>query len=103
WIDRILRRRRHATEADERLVHIYTASVEQCFLPLDFNDELPLYFLDVGGFALSLFGQWLYDPHVSKIPASVFNKWDCERAFFSSFSLRCSAKTGVVLRFEVRG
>ena len=51
---------------------VYQASVLQCFIPEDFNEELPLYLLDLGGMILVLFGQWMYDPHTLVARKEVF-------------------------------
>jgi len=36
-------------DEQQQVVDVYQVSVEKCFVPPDFNEELPLYVLDVGG------------------------------------------------------
>jgi hypothetical protein len=90
-------------DKEQRSVDVYQASVLQCFIPAGFNEELPLYFLDLGGMILVLFGQWMYDPHTLVARKEVFEAWNCERAFFGNFSLRCLADSGKVLQLVVGG
>ena len=80
---------------------VHRVSVEQCFVQAEFNDELPLYILDVGTEILVLFGQWLYDPHTLAATETTFKAWENSASFFQKFTLRCSAETGIVLRLEV--
>jgi len=91
------------TDKQQMVVDVYQASVEECFIPQDFNEELPLYLLDLGGMVLVLFGQWMFDPHTLVAPKDVFEKWNCERAFFRNFSLRCLAEGGTVFELSVSG
>ena len=69
---------------------VIRCSVVQCFIPTDFNEEPPLYVLDLGGMLLILFGQWLYDPNVMTAPDDIFEAWSYDKTFFSNFSLRCA-------------
>jgi hypothetical protein len=93
------------TEHDKELrsVDVYQVSVLQCFIPPDFNEELPLYLLDLGGMILVLFGQWMYDPHTLVARKEVFEAWNCAGAFFGNFSLRCLVAQGKVLQLVVGG
>jgi len=84
-------------------IDVYQVSVKNCFIPLDFNEELPLYLLDVGDKILILFGQWLYDPHMLIVPDSIFENWDNNGSFFGKFSLSCSVMRGIVLSLTVEG
>ena len=86
---------------EEQLVDACDISVEKCFLPLDFNEEHPVYLLDVGGMILILFGQWLFDPHTLVAPPDVFDRWVCEENFFASFSLRYAGEEGLALELKV--
>ena len=90
-------------DEQERVVDVYQASVEKCFVPSDFNEELPLYVLDLGGTLLVLFGQWVFDPHTLVVSEAIFKTWKYDSAFFQSFSLRCLAARGQVFRLEVKG
>ena len=87
----------------QRFVEVYRVSVEKCFIPLDFNEELPLYLLDVGGALLLLFGQWLFDPHTLVAPKQAFESWTCDQNFFANFSMRCSREHGTVFEMRVEG
>lgn len=84
------------------LVDVYGASVEKCFMPATYNEELPLYLLDLGGLIMILFGEWMFDPNTLIAPADVFEMWHSEEAFFARFTLRCSAD-GNVFRLAVEG
>ena len=86
---------------EEQFVDACDISVEKCFLPLDFNEEHPLYFLDVGGMILILFGQWLFDPNTLVAPPDVFDRWVCEESFFAEFSLRFASDQGVAFELKV--
>ena len=77
--------------------------VDKCYIPEKFNEELPLYFLDIGSLTVVLFGQWLYDPHTADIPEDVFEEWDCENEFFDSFTLWRDQNGGKVLKLSVSG
>ena len=94
---------KHPDAEQEGFVDVYQASVVKCFVPLDFNEELPLYFLDLGGMILVLFGQWMFDPHTLIAAEDVFDTWKCERTFFQSFSLRCLGARGKVFQLGVKG
>jgi hypothetical protein len=83
-------------------VDCYQISVEKCFIPINFNEELPLYLLDLGEEILILFGQWLFDPHTTVMSADIFESWKCEQGFFTSFSMRCSLTNGNVFEMSVR-
>jgi hypothetical protein len=98
---RVFRKPNDGSESGQQLVDTYRVSVEKCFIPVDFNEELPLYLLDLGGTLLILFGQWLFDPHTSIVPTDIFERWVCGENFFTRFSLRCSGKYGVVFEFRV--
>jgi hypothetical protein len=89
----------HAQE--QHSVDVYQASVLKCFIPSDFNEEHPLYILDLDGIILVLFGQWIFDPHILVTSEEVFEAWNCNRAFFGTFSLRCLTTPGLVLRLTV--
>jgi hypothetical protein len=84
-------------------VDAYEIVVEKCFILSDFNEELPLYLLDLGGLILVLFGQWMFDSYTLVTPEGIFQEWDCQRNFFRSFSLRCSPEHGIVFRLSVGG
>jgi hypothetical protein len=86
---------------EEQFVEVCEISVEKCFVLLDFNEEHPLYLLDVGGMILILFGQWLFDPHTLIAPPEVFDNWVCEENFFANFSLRYANERGAVLELKV--
>jgi hypothetical protein len=90
-------------DKEERTVDVYQVSVFQCFIPKDFNEELPLYLLDLGGMLLVLFGQWVYDPYTLVARKELFDVWNCDGAFFRNFSLRCLADRGKVFQLVVRG
>jgi hypothetical protein len=100
-LGRIFRKADTGPGGSQKFLDSYQVSAEKCFVPADFNEELPLYLLDLGGTILVLFGQWLFDPHTSVVPADVFEKWDCERNFFKNFSLRCFSEHGIVFEFRV--
>ena len=84
----------------EHFVDTYRISVERCFIPMNFNEELPLYILDLGGMLLILFGQWMFDPHTLIVSTNSFENWVCDQNFFAKFSLRGSSEQGIV--FELR-
>jgi hypothetical protein len=86
---------------EEQFVEVCEISVEKCFVLLDFNEEHPLYFLDVGGMILILFGQWLFDPNTLVAPDDVFDRWVCDENFFAQFSLRFSSDQGVAFELKV--
>ena len=88
---------------EQKFVDVYQASVLQCFIPNNFNEELPLYLLDLGGMILVLFGQWMFDPHTLIAPNEVFEAWNCDGAFFRDFSVRCHVARGTVLSLAVDG
>ena len=104
WISALLGRAKHENVHDTQwpLLDVYEVSVINCFIPLDFNEELPLYILDTGKAVMILFGQWLYDPSVMNCSKVIFDNWDCERAFFADFDIRCSAKSGEAFQFSVQ-
>ena len=85
------------------LLDVCRVSVEKCFIPADFNNEHPLYLLDLGDAALVLFGQWVFDPHSLIAPEEMFERWNCETAFFADFSLRYLAPEGKILQLVVEG
>lgn len=84
------------------LTEVYHVVVEKCFIPDDFNDELPLYLLQAGDIILILFGQWLYDPHILFAPDGAFQCWDSDGLFFKHFTIRWSTDSGIVFNFVVR-
>lgn len=91
---------RKLSEPGKHLLNVYDVSVEKCFRLPDFNEELPLYILDVGGTLLILFGQWLYDPNIVLVLEESFERWDVENSFFKSFTIRWSPQTGDVYQFN---
>ncbi|HVT88897.1 MAG TPA: hypothetical protein VHD56_08605 [Tepidisphaeraceae bacterium] len=101
WIDKILGRKRKELGRSQWLAEVYRITVERCFIPMESNEESPLYLLDVGGALLILFGPWLNDPHVLKVQHSTINKWDCEHSFFTNFTIRCDDQTGIVFELSV--
>lgn len=84
-------------------VVVCEVSAEKCFVAQGFNDELPLYIFDEREYILILFGQWLYDPHVLTVSDQIFDRWDNEHEFFSTFTLRFSKDMGVALELEIYG
>ncbi len=80
---------------------IFECQVIRGYTLSEFNEELPLYLLDVGEFVLRLFGQWLYDPHVLVADDTIFSEWAPEQMFFQHFQLRCAATTATVLELKV--
>ena len=114
WLNRVARRglflrlvsdpkNRPHQESGEKFADVYEVAVERCFIPIDFNEEFPLYLLDLGGKLLILFGQWLFDPHTLIVPANIFESWICDQNFFSRFSLRCFSETGSAFELKVEG
>jgi hypothetical protein len=77
-------------------------SVKECFIPLDFNEELPLYFLDIGKFILVLFGQWFSDPHTLIASKEMFTGWSDQTFFTQVFSLDFNKKSGKVSKLEIK-
>jgi hypothetical protein len=98
---RLLRRSRSAPPTEPQLATVYRASVEQCFVLPDFNEELPLYVLDLGGTILVLFGQWLFDPNVTVLSDQICKSWNWRESFFSAFTIRWSETTGTVFELKV--
>jgi hypothetical protein len=98
---------REEPEADQaavpRFVDAYEVSAERCLIPVNFNEEMPLYFLDLGGTVLVLAGQWVFDPHTLIVPQATFDDWKCDETFFARFCLRGSAEHGRVLELRVQG
>jgi len=87
-----------------RVTDVITATVQRCFILADFNEEMPLYFLDLGtGTILIFFGQWLFDPHTLVVPDGLFEKWEPGREFFASFCMRCSIEHGFVFKLTSQG
>jgi len=82
---------------------IYSVTVEKCFVVIMPRDEFTIYFLDVGGSILVLFGEWLFDPHTTVVSEGVFSKWECQKEFYSRFSLRGFAETRTVFELVVEG
>lgn len=82
---------------------VYRVSVEKCFVPLKINEEIPLYFLDVGGSIMICCGEWLFDPHTLRARETVFEAWDGGLQFFANFTVRCDPVRGSVYAFYVEG
>lgn len=103
WFDRLFRRQRQTNDQiRSALLDVYDVAVDECFVYDSGNDFL-VYFFDVGGAILILFGQWLFDPHVVIAPSDTLENWDCEREFFAKFSMRCWADPKIVLKLSVDG
>lgn len=100
-LNRLFSKKHRSQLEGQRLVDVYQASVEKCFVPASVNEEHPLFLLDVGGLIMILFGEWLYDPCTLIAPKSVFENWDGEDVFFGKFVLRCAPVDGTVLRLTV--
>jgi len=92
-----------AQPASQKTVDVYSVVVERCFIPPEFNEEHPLYILDVGETLLILFGPRLYDPHTLLVPAQVFDTWIPDKNFFADFSMRCYGEGGVVFEAKIEG
>jgi len=103
WFRRIFRHSRlaNAVAPGERFIDEYQATIETCFVLADFNEEVPLYVLDLGGVILLLFGQWLFDPHVVVASERILEVWAHERCFFADFTIRFSPETGMVFKLTV--
>ena len=84
-------------------VDLFEVSVEKCFILRDFNEDQPLYILDLGGTILILFGQWMFDPHTLIASKGVFDKWDCDKSFFATFSIRALLDSGTIFTLQVHG
>lgn len=105
WINRVFGRSREGLTDDRSppLVEICEVSVNECFVSYNFNEEFPLYIFPLDGYILIIFGQWLYDPNVTIIPEDIFEKWNCNRSFFSSFEVRFHENSGMVLALRING
>lgn len=73
-------------------------AVQKCFILMDFNEEYPLYILDVGQELLVVFGQWIFDPHTLITSTATFKAWHCDQAFFAQFALTYNQDTGQVFK-----
>lgn len=102
WFDKIFRR--YPQQDDQirsGIVDVYDVTVDECFVYDPGNDFL-VYFLDVGGAILILFGQWLFDPHIVIAPVDTFDSWwNSDREFFKQFTMRCWTDPQVVLKLTV--
>jgi hypothetical protein len=85
------------------IMNVYHATVRECFIPHDFNEEHPLYLLEVEDAILILFGQWMYDPHTPIAPEGVFESWNCNRFFFEKFTLKGFVERGTMSQLAVEG
>ncbi|MDD4892025.1 MAG: hypothetical protein PHU85_19055 [Phycisphaerae bacterium] len=85
----------------ENSLEVCSVSVEECYILPRFDEERPLYLLDVGGLILILFGQWLYDPTIVDVPEQVLDRWQCSANFFRKFTIRWSEVMGVVFHLTV--
>jgi hypothetical protein len=103
WISRLAGRAKpdSVPDASQHFLEAYRVSVDRCVISSNFSEELPLYFLDAGGEILVLFGQWMYDPHISKVPKQIFESWDCDKTFFANFGIKYHPRSGVVFEFKV--
>jgi hypothetical protein len=100
-LNKLFRKAKAHTHKEEKFVDVYQVSAERCFIPADLNEEVPLYFLDLGGMVLILFGPWMLDPHALIASAGICEEWNCEKMFFRTFSLRCLASEGTVFQLSV--
>jgi hypothetical protein len=86
----------------ERVTDEYDVTVESCIVPANYNETIPVYFLDLGGTILTLGGQWIAD--VPEMPDEHFEKWaeSAAASFFArQFTLRGHSKLGLVFSLRV--
>lgn len=82
-------------------VTVFEVRVERCFTPKIFNEELPLYILDIGnGSIMLLFGQWVFDPHTLIAADDLTDNWDATTSFFKEFIIRAHMESGTVLELS---
>jgi len=78
-------------------VEEYTVSVDSCVVPINQNPDHPVYFLDVGGKIMILFGQWLSHPAIATVWDEPGFDWNIEECFLEDFKLSVHAESAMVL------
>jgi hypothetical protein len=86
----------------ERVTDEYDVTVESCTVPANFNETIPVYFLDLGGEILTLGGQWI--DNVPDMQEEHFEQWaeTGGGTFFArQFTMRGHASRDLVFSLKV--